>query len=114
MSSDRANNQLIYDNEYLIQKLKQEQRQRDYWTYSGYGENQNKCNKDQTCTTVKSDFVDVETDLFNLGRGLSKTDSTQYNGGNPPTLKPTQKQYCNPLIYPPIENNITKDLKDLQ
>lgn len=111
MDINRANNQLIYDNDFMIQQLKEQKRQRDYWMFKGYGENENKCQKNQTCKISKSDLVDIESDLFNLNRELTKTDKSEYKGGNPPTLKPQQAPYCNPLIYPPVENNIYKDLK---
>ena len=101
----RSNNRPLYDNSYIIDQLKQQQLNSDYWLYHGYGENESKCNKDATCKISKSDLVDTESDLFNLGRQLAN-----YSGDRLPDqpikFETKQQPYCNPYIYPPNRKNI--------
>ena len=101
----RSNNRTLYDNGYIIEQLKQQKLNRDYWFYNGYGENENKCNRDFTCKISKSDLVDTESDLFNLGRQIYK-----YSGDRLPTepikFETDQPPYCNPYIYPPNRKKI--------
>lgn len=101
----RSNNRPLYDNSYIIDQIRQQQSRGNYWLYQGYGENENKCNRDATCKTNKSDLIDMESDLFNLGRQLSN-----YSGDRLPDqpikFETIQQPYCNPLIYPPNRKKI--------
>ena len=101
----RANNRSIYDNSYIIEQLKQDKMVGSYWMYPGYGENENKCNKNSTCKIRKSDLVDTESNLFNLGQQLSNYASDRFPD-QPINFQPEQQPYCNPLIYPPNKKKI--------
>lgn len=110
MNPNRANNQLIYDNAYLIQKLKQEKNQYDHVMYFGYNENENKCDKNSTCKVYPFDLVDTESDLLNLNRRATLYNETQFKPSPlPPTMIEKQQPYCNPYLYPPVKNNIPID-----
>lgn len=100
----RSNNRSIYDNSYIIEQLKQDKMIGNYWMYPGYGENVNKCNKDSTCNVRKSDLIDTENNLMNLGQQLSNYGSERFPGK--PNFQPEQKPYCNPYIYPPNKEKI--------
>ena len=101
----RSNNRSIYDNSYIIEQLKQDRMVGNYWMYPGYGENQNKCNKDSTCNVRKSDLVDTESSLFNLGQQLSNYSSERVPS-QPINFEPKQPAYCNPYLFPPNKKKI--------
>jgi hypothetical protein len=109
-----ASNKQIYDCCAYSQQLQQSTDPLQYQLYFGQAENCSKCIDKKAWYKFDTAIVDVESELHNLTRPLSKCDSYKYNPNCPPsrsctsTFNPDIPRILSPSLCPIVYNNIAK------
>ena len=109
-----ASNKQIYDCCAYSQQLQQSTDPLQYQLYFGQAENCSKCIDKKAWYKFDTAIVDVESELHNLTRPLSKCDMYKYNPACPPsnmctsTFSPNVPRILSPSLCPIVYNNIPK------
>jgi len=111
-STQGASNRQIYDCCAYAQALQQSVDPLQYDLYFGAVENCNKCIDKQAWFKQDKEIVDIESDLLNITRPLTKCDGYKYNpncktGPNcVSTFDPNAPKILSPSLCPIVYNNI--------
>jgi hypothetical protein len=111
-STQGASNRQIYDCCAYAQSLQQSVDPLQYQLYFGKGENCTKCIDKKAWFKQDREIVDVESDLWNITRPLSRCDGYKYNpncttGPNCiSTFAPNAPRVLSPSLCPIVYNNI--------
>ena len=111
-STQGASNRQIYDCCAYAQALQQSVDPLQYDLYFGAVENCNKCIDDKAWFRQDREIVDIESDLWNITRPLTKCDGYKYNpncktGPNCiSTFDPNAPKVLSPSLCPIVYNNI--------
>ena len=109
-----ASNRQIYDCCAYAQSLQQSVDPLQYQLYFGAQENCSKCIDNQAWFRQDKQIVDIESDLWNINRPLSKCDQYKYNPNCKPspmctsTFDPSIPRVLSPSLCPIVYNNIPK------
>lgn len=111
-STQGASNRQIYDCCAYAQTLQQSVDPLQYDLYFGAVENCNKCIDKKAWFKQDKEIIDIESDLWNITRPLTKCDGYKYNpncktGPNcVSTFDPTAPRILSPSLCPIVYNNI--------
>lgn len=109
-----ASNRQIYDCCAYAQSLQQSVDPLQYQLYFGAQENCSKCIDKKAWFKQDKEIIDIESDLWNINRPLSKCDMYKYNPNCKPspmctsTFDPTNPRILSPSLCPIVYNNIPK------
>ena len=109
-----ASNRQIYDCCAYSQSLQQSVDPLQYQLYFGAQENCSKCIDDKAWFRQDKEIVDLESDLWNINRPLSKCDMYKYNPmckSSPmctSTYDPANPKVLSPSLCPIVYNNIPR------
>ena len=109
-----ASNRQIYDCCAYAQSLQQSVDPLQYQLYFGAQENCSKCIDQRAWFRQDREIVDIESDLWNINRPLSKCDQYKYNPNcqaSPmctSTFDPNVPKILSPSLCPIVYNNIAK------
>ena len=109
-----SSNKQIYDCCYYTQDLQQSTDPLQYQLYFGQAENCSKCIDKKAWYKFDSAVVDVESELHNLTRPLSRCDMYKYDPKCKPsksctsTFDPNRPRILSPSLCPIVYNNIAK------
>lgn len=109
-----SSNKQIYDCCAYAQELQQSTDPLQYQLYFGQAENCSKCIDKKAWYKFDREVVDVESELHNLTRPLSKCDVNKYNPNCPKsntctsTFNPDIPRILSPSLCPIVYNNIPK------